>query len=105
VRELPETLDRWSATARRATVAGVVEVGVAPGGVEEGGELAAERRIISPVGEVVAMATTMGDEVVDAVLDLDACVPPETTVSAVERYRMIETYGPIVHQRGTRLPS
>ena len=40
-------------------------VGVAKGGVEEGCELLADSQIIAPSGEVVARATTAGDEIVD----------------------------------------
>jgi predicted amidohydrolase len=46
-------------------------VGVAKGGVEEGVDQLAESMIVSPAGEVVAMAETTGDEVVMADIDLD----------------------------------
>ena len=48
-------------------------VGVAKAGVEEGVEQIGGTRIIAPSGEVVAVAVSDGDEVVTAVVDLDAC--------------------------------
>ena len=80
-------------------------VGVAKGGVEEGCELLAESQIISPAGVVIARAVTDGDEVVDAVCDLDLCASYKDTLFDFERYRMIEHYGPITDQRGARRPT
>ncbi|MDH3706192.1 MAG: N-carbamoyl-D-amino-acid hydrolase, partial [Acidimicrobiia bacterium] len=48
-------------------------VGVAKGGVEEGVDNLAESAIIAPSGEIVAMAETVGDELVAATCDLDWC--------------------------------
>jgi N-carbamoyl-D-amino-acid hydrolase len=84
---------------------GAFVIGVAKAGVEEGCELLAESQIISPLGEVLSVASTSGDEVVDAVLDLHACARSKSTLFDFERYRMTEHYGPITHQRGARVPS
>ena len=79
-------------------------LGVAKGGNEEGCELLAESQIISPAGVVVARAETDGDEVVDAICDLDRCASYKETLFDFDRYRMIEHYGPITGQRGARPP-
>ena len=67
-------------------------VGVAKGGVEEGVWSLAESQIVSPGGEVVARATTEGDEVVMAVCDLDLCAGYTGTVFDFARYRLPDRY-------------
>ena len=74
---------------------GMFVVGVAKGGVEEGVELLADSQIIAPSGEVVARAEGSGDELVVAVLDLDACDRYKQTVFDFQRYRRPSMYGPI----------
>jgi predicted amidohydrolase len=73
-------------------------VGVAKGGVEEGVWSLAESQIISPGGEVVARATTEGDEVVVAAVDLDRCADYTTTVFDFARYRLPDRYRIITDQ-------
>ncbi len=80
-------------------------VGVAKGGLEEGTELLAESQIISPAGEVVAKATTAGDEVIEVACDLDLCAAYKDTLFDFERYRMIEHYGLITERRGAQAPT
>jgi predicted amidohydrolase len=46
-------------------------VGAAKAGIEEGVAMMAGSAVISPHGEIMAQAQTEGDEIVDAVCDLD----------------------------------
>ena len=46
-------------------------IGVAKAGVEDGCELIGQSVIVAPTGEIVAMTSTMGDEVIVAECDLD----------------------------------
>ncbi|GAA4501086.1 N-carbamoyl-D-amino-acid hydrolase [Gluconacetobacter tumulicola] len=52
---------------------GMWVVGVGKTGVEEGCALLGQSCIVAPTGEIVAMAGTVGDEVIVAVCDLDRC--------------------------------
>jgi len=74
---------------------GMFVVGVAKAGVEEGVEMLAESQIIAPSGEVVAQASTSGDELVIAVCDLERCERYTRTVFDFRRYRRPEMYGAI----------
>ena len=71
---------------------GLWVVGVAKGGVEEGVELLAESCIIAPSGEIVAEATTAGDEVVVADVDTALCAHYRETLFDFARYRRPEVY-------------
>jgi predicted amidohydrolase len=79
-------------------------VGVAKGGVEEGSELLADSCIIAPSGEIVAQASSSGDELVVATCDLDRCAAYQETLFDFGRYRMIEQYGLITSRRGAVPP-
>ncbi len=68
-------------------------VGVAKGGIEGGVHSLAESQIVAPSGEVVAKATTEGDEVIVAACDLDRCADYRRTLFDFARYRRPETYG------------
>ncbi len=70
-------------------------VGVAKGGTEEGVESLAESQIIGPSGQVLAQASTTGDEVVVATCDLDWCAQYKDTLFDFARYRRPEMYGAI----------
>jgi N-carbamoyl-D-amino-acid hydrolase len=50
-------------------------VGVAKAGVEDGVELIAGSSVINPVGQIVAKASTTGDELIAARIDLDQMQP------------------------------
>ena len=56
--------------------------------------------IVSPLGEVVAMANTLEDEVVDYVIDLDKCRVIKDGVFDFDRYRRPEMYKLIVDRKG-----
>ncbi len=79
-------------------------VGVAKGGVEEGVWSLAESQIIAPSGEVVARATTEGDEVVLAACDLDLCARYTSTVFDFDHYRLPDRYRLITERRGAEPP-
>ncbi len=79
-------------------------VAVAKAGVEEGSELLAESCIIAPSGEIVARASTSGDELVVAQCDLDHGAAYKDTLFDFGRYRMIEHYGLITSRRGAIPP-
>ena len=71
---------------------GTFVVGVAKGGTEEGVESLADSQILAPSGEVLARASTDGDEVVVATCDLDWCARYRSTVFDFARYRRPEMY-------------
>jgi predicted amidohydrolase len=75
-------------------------VGVAKGGVEEGVEMLAESAIIAPSGEIVAQATTDGDELVVAEADLDWCNHYRGALFDFEKYRRPEMYRRIAAPKG-----
>lgn len=79
-------------------------VGVAKGGVEEGVPSLAESAIIAPSGEIVARATTDGDELIVAECDLDHCKNYKETLFDFGYYRMPEHYQRITAQRGAVRP-
>ena len=84
---------------------GCFVVGVAKGGVEEEVDSLAESCIIAPTGEIVSSATSTGDELVIADIDLDLCNNYKNTVFDFNRYRRPEIYSPITDQRGTITPA
>ena len=67
-------------------------VGVAKGGVEEDVASLAESAIIAPSGEIVAQASTSGDEVVVADCGLDWCARYKQTLFNFDRYYRPEMY-------------
>ena len=83
---------------------GMWVVGVAKGGVEAGVDSLAETSIIAPSGEIVARATTTGDEVIVADCDLDLCANYKQTLFDFDRYRRPEVYTRIANQRGAIAP-
>ncbi len=79
-------------------------VGVAKGGTEEGVESLAQSCIIAPSGQIVAQATTTGDEVITAVCNLDKCNDFKETLFDFARYRRPELYQRIGSQKGVIEP-
>lgn len=72
---------------------GTWAVGVAHCGEEEPGYvLMGQSMIVSPWGEVVSLATTIGDELIDAVIDLEAGRDIKEGVFNFELYRRPELY-------------
>jgi predicted amidohydrolase len=80
---------------------GTWAVGVAHCGEEEPGYvLMGQSMIVSPWGEVVSLASTIGDEVIDAVIDLDAGRDIKEGVFNFELYRRPELYKVISETSG-----
>ncbi len=79
-------------------------VGVAKAGVEEGVSQIGQTSIIAPSGEVVAMSSTLGDELVVYRCDLDLVKPYKESLFNFANNRRIEHYGPITHQTSAVLP-
>ena len=75
-------------------------VGVAKAGREEGCDLIGQSQIIAPSGETVAMATTLGDELITASCDLDLGRSYKETVFNFARHRRPEHYRFIVERAG-----
>jgi predicted amidohydrolase len=75
-------------------------VGVAKCGREEGVDQIGQSQIIAPSGETVAMAATLGDELVVARCDLDLGRSYRTTVFDFARHRRPEHYRLIVERAG-----
>ncbi|MBX3014760.1 MAG: N-carbamoyl-D-amino-acid hydrolase [Caldilineaceae bacterium] len=79
-------------------------VGVAKAGEEEGVKQIGQSCIIAPSGEIVAMATTLEDEVVTAQCDLDQATLYKKHLFHFAAHRRIEHYGLITQQTGVVLP-
>ena len=80
-------------------------VGVAKCGREEGVDQIGQSQIIAPSGETVAMATTLGDELVVARCDLDLGRSFKRTVFDFARHRRPEHYRLIVERTGASPPA
>ena len=80
-------------------------VGVAKAGVEEGVSQIGQSCIIAPSGEIVAMASTLEDELVVAPCDLDRTLEYRKHSLNFENNRHIEHYGLIAAQVGVLPPS
>ncbi len=79
-------------------------VGVAKAGNEEGCELLAGSCIVSPSGEIVAMASTKGDEVFMAKCDLDISRHGKEQMFNFAQHRRIEHYRLITERTGAVPP-
>jgi predicted amidohydrolase len=79
-------------------------VGVAKAGIEDGCMLIGGSCIIQPSGEIIALATSLGDELITAACDLDLANMGKQTVFNFARHRRIEHYGIITSQTGVEVP-
>lgn len=79
-------------------------VGVAKAGREDGCMLIGGSCIVQPSGEIVALATTVEDELVTADCDLDLARMGKQTIFNFARHRRIEHYGRITSQTGVVEP-
>ncbi len=77
---------------------------VAKAGVEDGHELFGHSVIVNPQGEIVAQATSWGDEVIVADCDLEMCRLGRETIFDFARHRRPEAYGRITAQTGSQAP-
>ncbi|MEF2073093.1 N-carbamoyl-D-amino-acid hydrolase [Consotaella aegiceratis] len=71
---------------------GLWVVGVAKAGKEEGCDLIGQSCIVAPTGEIVAMAGTLGDELIVADCDLDRCSEIRDNVFNFALHRRPEIY-------------
>ncbi|MCO5058240.1 MAG: N-carbamoyl-D-amino-acid hydrolase [Rhizobiaceae bacterium] len=67
-------------------------VGVAKAGAEEGSNLLAGSCIIAPSGEIIAMASTAGDEAFVAKCDLDICQYNRKAMFNFAEHRQVKNY-------------
>ena len=79
-------------------------VGVAKAGEEEGVVQMGQSQIIAPSGEMVAMCTTLGDELCFARCDLDLTASYKSTVFNFAIHRQPQHYGMIVERKGAVPP-
>ncbi len=79
-------------------------VAVAKAGVEDGAGLIGGSCIVDPNGIVVAQAKTLGDEVIAAEVDLDACRQGKEKMFNFAAHRRPQWYGPITAQVGATPP-
>src|SRR5882724_10926595 len=70
-------------------------VGVAKAGVEDGLELIGGSSVINPLGQIVAKASTTGDELIEARIDLDQMTPARKRWNFLGR-RQPQHYGPLL---------
>ena len=79
-------------------------VAVAKGGDEDGHPLIGGSLIVNPDGEIVAEASTEGEELLVHACDLDDTQFGKRTIFDFARHRRIEHYGRITSQSGVILP-
>jgi predicted amidohydrolase len=79
-------------------------VATAKGGTEDGHELFGHSIIVNPQGEIMAQATSWGDELIAADCDLDHCNLGRTTIFNFAAHRRPEAYGRILEQVGSEAP-
>lgn len=72
---------------------GLWAVAVAKAGLEEDSDLIGGSLIVAPTGEIVAKATTLGDEVIAARVDLDRCAEIRRNVFDFALHRQPQEYG------------
>jgi predicted amidohydrolase len=79
-------------------------VATAKAGIEDGSELFGHSIIVNPQGEILAQATSWGDELITADCDLDQCTLGRTTIFNFEKHRRPEAYQRITGQVGAMAP-
>ncbi len=79
-------------------------VAVAKAGIEDGYEMMGGTCIVSPQGEIVALAHTTDDELIVAEADLDLCNFGKSTVFNFAAHRRPEHYGLITDRVGAEPP-
>lgn len=79
-------------------------VGTAKCGREEGSNMLGQSAIIAPSGEIVAMASSVGDEVITAEIDLETGRRYRTTIFDLARHREPDSYRLIVERKGAGDP-
>ena len=79
-------------------------VTIAKAGDEDGSGLIGGSCIVDPNGRIVAEAKTLGDEVILADCDLDACRQGKEKMFNFAQHRRPQWYGPITAQTGAEPP-
>jgi N-carbamoyl-D-amino-acid hydrolase len=79
-------------------------ISVAKAGVEDGAGLIGGSCIVDPNGVVVAQAKTLGDELILADADFDACLQGKEKMFNFAAHRRPQMYRPIVEQVGAKPP-
>jgi hypothetical protein len=79
-------------------------VTIAKAGDEDGSGLIGGSCIVDPNGKIVAEAKTLGDEVIVADCDLDACRQGKEKMFNFAQHRRPQWYGPITSQIGAEMP-
>jgi predicted amidohydrolase len=79
-------------------------VGTAKCGTEEGSRMVGQSVIIAPSGEIVAMASTLEDEVITASCDLDIGKRYRETIFNFAKHREPDAYRLIVERKGAIPP-
>jgi len=79
-------------------------IAVAKAGVEDGAGLIGGSCIVDPNGMVVAQAKTLGDEVIVADVDLDACKQGKEKMFNFAAHRRPQWYGMITERVGAEAP-
>lgn len=79
-------------------------VATAKGGTEDGHELFGHSIIVNPQGEIMAQATSWGDELITADCDLDDCKLGRSTIFNFAAHRRTEAYQRITTQTGSEAP-
>ena len=79
-------------------------IGVAKAGCEDGHDLMGGSVIIAPSGEIVAQCRSLGDELIAADCDLDACNFAKSTIFNFAAHRRVEHYGLITERTGAEPP-
>ncbi len=79
-------------------------IGVAKAGSEDDHDLIGGSVIIAPTGEIVAQCRTLGDELVVADCDLDACAYGKEKMFTFDAHRRIEHSGLITERTGASPP-
>ena len=76
-------------------------IGTAKAGMEDGCMLIGGSCIIQPSGEIVALASTVADELITSACDLDLARMGKETVFNFAKHRRVEHYGIIASQTGS----
>jgi predicted amidohydrolase len=79
-------------------------IGAAKCGCEEGSNMIGQSTIIAPSGEIVAMASTLGDELISADCDLDMGRRYRETIFDFARHRQPQHYRLISERKGAVAP-
>jgi hypothetical protein len=79
-------------------------VATAKAGIEDGAGLIGSSVIVDPRGVIVAQAQTLGDELIVADCDLDACLAPRRKMFDFAAHRRPPHYGLITARAGAVPP-